>query len=714
MTGNNRIDYAKLQTMNLAKPMRFTFLALLALLLAGCVTLPGDHTARDTAKEDTPLRAPVPVPEQPEDTLSEGQSAPEAPGATRMMRLTLPGDWQNTMPASMAEPPVDLPEGPFAVNFEAMPVAMFIDEVFGRLLELDFQMEEDVRESDALVTLRLSGPSSGSELYATAMRVLARYGISGFESDGLFWFALNPDAATDPLPLLVTGNALSSVPDTHRPVFQLVPLEVLRNAQVRSWINQMFSGRGLEVLEDPGRNAIILKGPPALVRQAVSAIQVLDQPNMRGRNVLRIDPAWRAASELADELERLMKAQGYEIDVGAGMNAAAMVPVESINALFVFAAGESVLAQVRQWAAELDAPPTPTDEDGVFRYRVQNTSAESIAGVLRTLVGGRTGGSRQPEGERDRREGGAQESITSGGGIVVDNIRNALLFRGTGAQWQQLRPLIIQMDQPTPMVLVEVTIAEITLTNQQDLGVEGLLQDLDLGSFTGRVSTEGGLGLGGSGLTATLDNPGDARLVLNAFRASERVNILSRPHLLVKSGSQASIDVGTEVPIITSQASTADFDSPDGADILQEVQFRETGVLLNVTPTVRGRGVVDLLIEQEVSEAQQTETSNINSPSIFTRRIVTELTARDGRALLMGGLISENRTDGTSGVPGLSRIPLLGRLFRVDGRNATRTELALLLMPYVLPDPNEAEDITEAFRARLAPEHPGRADAQHP
>jgi general secretion pathway protein D len=283
-----------------------------------------------------------------------------------------------------------------------------------------------------------------------------------------------------------------------------------------------------------------------------------------------------------------------------------------------------------------------------------------------------------------------------------------LLFRGSAREWQRLRPLIAEMDTPTPMVLVEVTIAEITLSDQQDLGVEGLLQDLELGEFTGSVSTVGGLGLGGSGLTATFENPNDARLVLNAFRSSERVSILSRPHLLVKSGSQASIDVGTEVPIITSQASSADFDSPDGADILQEVSFRETGVLLNVTPLVRGRGVVDLEIEQEVSEAQQTETSSINSPSIFTRRITTELTARDGRALLMGGLISENRTDGTSGVPGLSRIPLVGRLFRTDGQNSSRTELVLMLVPYVLPDHRDGEAITEEFRRRLAPDHPGR------
>lgn len=665
-----------------------------------------------------PLAQPVGEDSAAEDPV-EDASPGETPAETaEVRRIPMAGEWARMTPAGADNVPDGLPPGPFEVSFEAIPLPAFIHEIFGRLLDLSYQMGPQVQSAEDLVTLRLAGPRDGEELYSAAINVLASFGVQARGEEGMLYLMANPQASAGRIPLLASGRALPSMPDSRRPIFQIVALEVLRNAQVRGLLTQMFPGNELQVNEDSSRNAVILQGPPALVRQAIAAIEVLDQPYMRGRSVLRIDPVWSDASQLSEELGTMLLAQGYQIASSPSSGGAmVLVPVDAINALFVFASGDRALDQAARWAQELDVPRQTEDEPGIFRYRVQNTAADEIAQIVSQLVFGQSATQGDPEGRRDQREPGQagtssdQQSLgRDGKTLVVDEVRNTLLFRGSARKWQRLRPLIAEMDMPTPMVLVEVTIAEITLSDQQDLGVEGLLQDLELGGFTGQVSTVGGLGLGGSGLSATFDNPNDARLILNAFRSSERVSILSRPHLLVKSGSQASIDVGTEVPIITSQASSADFDSPDGADILQEVSFRETGVLLTISPLVRGRGVVDLEIEQEVSEAQQTETSNINSPSIFTRRITTELTARDGRALLMGGLISENRTDGTSGVPGLSRIPLFGRLFRTEGQNSSRTELVLMLVPYVLPDHRDGEAITEEFRRRLAPNHPGRFD----
>ena len=688
-------------------------------LCAGCA-------ARDEIRGDPPLRDPNDPRQRDASPLaapggadSQQQSPPDdSQAGIALTRIPTADDWARMTTAGVENIPEDLPQGPFEISFEAIPLPAFINEVFGRLLDLSYQMGPQVQSADDLVTLRLAGPRDGEALYSAALNVLASFGVQVRRESEMLYLKADPQAAAGRVPLLASGRALPSMPESRRTIFQFVALEVLRNSQIRGWLMQMFPGNELEVDEDASRNAVILQGSPALVRQAIEAIEVLDQPYLRGRSVLRVDPVWSSASELSQELSNLLAAQGYQVaNSPTSGGALVLIPVDAINALFVFAAGDRVLNQVEVWARELDAPRQTEDEPGIFRYRVQNTAADEIAAIIGQLLSGQAATLGDPEGARDQRVAGqagrenlqqqTQQTGTGIQGLVVDEIRNTLLFRGSARDWQRLRPLIAEMDRPTPMVLVEVTIAEITLTDQRDLGVEGLLEDLELGSFDGRISTIGGLGLGGSGLSATFENPNDARLVLNAFRSSERVSILSRPHLLVKSGGQASIDVGTEVPIITSQASTADFDSPGGADILQEVSFRNTGVILNVTPIVRGRGVVDLEIEQEVSEAQQTETSNINSPSIFNRRISTELTARDGRALLMGGLISQNRTDGTSGVPGLSRIPLIGRLFRTEGRNSSRTELVLMLIPYVLTEHRDGEAITEEFRRRLAPGHPG-------
>lgn len=696
----------------IARPL---LIAMVLPLLCACAAIGPGLPADPPAVRDVQVPEAAPLRDQDGNVLSAAAAAEEDRRAAEdklgLTRLPSLERWSNMVPIGGDNRPSGLPEGPFEISFEELPLGQFINEVFGRLLDLSFQLGPQIQAADDLVTLRLKGPRSGVALYDAALNVLASYGVQARRDEGLIYFAASPDASAGQVPLLVSGRALPSVPESHRPIFQFVPLQVLRGPQVMSALNQMFTGTELSINNDMERNAVILRGPPALMGQALSAIEVLDQPWARGREVLRIDPVWRNVGEFAEELTTLLVAQGYQVaDRPSQGSAVVVVPIEAINALFVFAAGEAVFAQVEQWAGELDRMQQSHDETGMFRYTVKNTAAENIAGVVAELLGSGSGTTQSPEGERDQRAIGTESrpiTLTGGRGLVVDELRNSLFFRGSPREWQQLRPLLVQMDQPTPMVMIEVTIAEITLTDQFDLGVEGLLEELDIGGFTGRVSTVGGLGLGGGGLTATLDNPNDARLVLNAFRTNERVNIVSRPHLMVKSGSTASIDVGTDVPIITSQASTSDFNTPTGADILQEVSFRNTGVLLRVEPIVRGRDVVDLIIDQEVSEAQQTETSNINSPSIFTRQISTELTARDGRALLMGGLISESRTEGSSGVPGLSRLPLIGRLFRSDGRNSSRTELVVMLIPYVLPDHRDAEAITEAFRARLSPGHPG-------
>ena len=136
--------------------------------------------------------------------------------------------------------------------------------------------------------------------------------------------------------------------------------------------------------------------------------------------------------------------------------------------------------------------------------------------------------------------------------------------------------------------------------------------------------------------------------------------------------------------------------------MLQQVTYRNTGVVLQIQPVVQASGLVDLTIAQELSEAQPAAaTSLAGTPTILTRRISTSLTLRDGGSLLMGGLVSNNQTEGQAGIPGISRVPLLGRLFRKDAFLEGRTELAILVIPYVVADHEEGRELTERIRAGL-------------
>ena len=191
------------------------------------------------------------------------------------------------------------------------------------------------------------------------------------------------------------------------------------------------------------------------------------------------------------------------------------------------------------------------------------------------------------------------------------------------------------------------------------------------------------------------------RLVLNALATSNRATILSSPRVVARNGETARIQVGQEVPIVTSQQSSLDSTTDTGAGVLQTIQYRNTGVILNVKPSIFSGDRIDLDVKQEVSAAQETSTGVNNSPTFLTRNVDTKLTLEHGSTVLLGGLISDDRSTGDKGVPWLMRIPVIGQLFRVDTDKTARTELIVLITPYVVNDGSDARHYTEAFKSIL-------------
>ncbi len=211
----------------------------------------------------------------------------------------------------------------------------------------------------------------------------------------------------------------------------------------------------------------------------------------------------------------------------------------------------------------------------------------------------------------------------------------------------------------------------------------------------------GGLGIGGAGLSAILDSAGETRAMLNLFYRDDRVVIRSRPRLLVKSGETATIDVGNEIPVVT-RISDDDRQSADSVNILQDVTYRKTGVQLEIKPIVQANGLVDLQISQQLSEARPTAaTSLAGTPTILNRQVSTSLTLKDGGSLLLGGLISGSLSKGETGLPVLGQLPLIGRLFRSDTLQEDRTELLIMVTPYVISNHEEGWELTRRIRERL-------------
>ena len=263
-----------------------------------------------------------------------------------------------------------------------------------------------------------------------------------------------------------------------------------------------------------------------------------------------------------------------------------------------------------------------------------------------------------------------------------------------------------QLDIVPGQVLIEATIAEISLTDNLSYGLEwffrnegaGLIGEGALGGLTAAdIAT--GVTNTTAGFSYVLRGT-DVRVVLNLLAEDSKLNIVSSPSLMVLNNQTANIRVGDEVPVQTQQRqSTDDVTAPQ----INNIEFRDTGVQLSVTPRVNAGGLVTLEIEQEVSNVQGTSdpASPNLTPTIFTREIATNVAVQSGETVVLGGLIEETRNDGKSGIPVLHRLPIVGPLFGTTASNVERTELVVLITPRAIGDINQARRVTEEFRNKF-------------
>ena len=234
-------------------------------------------------------------------------------------------------------------------------------------------------------------------------------------------------------------------------------------------------------------------------------------------------------------------------------------------------------------------------------------------------------------------------------------------------------------------MLVELTIAEVTLNDETRFGFDWFLRDVT-GSAIVTGDTRGGLAREAGGLGVTYSrvfSRGVVEAALTAIAENRNLNILSTPRLMARSGSDAQILIGTDVPIITSQRA-ANIQTGGDTDVLQTVQYRQTGIILNMRPVVYGDDRIDIEIYQEVSSQEPNRTSAISSPIILNRSVTTQLSLREGTTAVIGGLIQDNYSREQRGVPFIKDVPLVGNAFRSDSIAGSKVELLILVTPYIV------------------------------
>ena len=680
--------------------LRVTCLWFLATLLAGCATRPPEFPE--------PLRPPVAV---------GSETSEQPPTRERVVEGPTVEGAQATVPSrETAAIAPDIPSrDPVSLVIDGMPLPAFINVVFGEELGFPIEIDQSVRARQELVSLRFTDPQPPEKVFLIAEQILADYGIDVTQRGDFLRFSPAADPASG-TPTLITTRSLPDVPAGQRPVFVAVPLNASEPGRIAGQVRSLLGNQSVTLTEMLDANALLISGTGDEVQVAMEAVLTLDRPSLRDRHSLRINPLYLPVDQLADELREVLEAQGYSVRDGAGSSGVlAFVPVASANALVVFSESQEALDAVRQWTVALDQPTDDGGSGGVYLYAARHTTVETLMPILQSLVGGTSAPGGTGSGFGSGTDDPATQDATSsnqsvgtsfggaGGQVAVDPVRNVIVFQGDPQRWRAIRDVLARLDQPARQVVIEVTVAEVTLSDELSHGIEWALENVNFAGMSGPLTgLAGGAANSGGLVWQAISGSGQVSAILNLFGKDSRVTILSTPRLMVKSGETASIDVGTEVPIITSQATAPDLPSQGGdSSILQQIQYRKTGVLLEIEAVVHSGQRVDLHLVQEVSEATPTDTSEISSPSIFSRRLETSLSLSDGESMLLGGLISSSDTDGKTKVPLLGDIPVVGRLFQSRRTLGARTELLMLITPYVVEDASQAREITDAIQARF-------------
>lgn len=677
------------------------------ILLSACSSMKGP--AYEAAKQDnvifnTPLRTAKPPQTNSDSTLIEQQAVLES--EFEVIRAPTLSVEQAAIQATETMLPVLKDEPISRLSFNNMPVGAFINEVFGNQLGLSFVVEPNIKNTSDLVTMRLSETVKKKELYELATQTLKSYGVTTSLKNNILLFDFSEDASDGEIPYIISGRTLPEVPSSSRPIFWVYPLKSVTPQMVRSWLTQMFPKKDLEIKEDPRRNSLIFIGSQRLITQALAATKLLDKPTMQGMHSRIIRPSLSTVTDLANNLERVLQSEGYSVRQADGGNAAIrLLPLESVGQLIIFSSSLDILEHIIEWAKTLETERHNSVEQGLFSYQVQSTQAVHIVQVLNSLgvadfqstskqgnsaISNNNGSTSQIRTNTNQSRNNSSGSSNTKGRYAVDEQLNTILYSGSGKDWLQVLPVIKQLDKPAPSVMVEVIVAEVSLDDSESTGLDWLVKS-SLGKYNIDFSTFDVSGLVTSMFDSTVDTAGGTRALLNVFYSNNKANVRSRPRIMVKSGGEATINVGDKVPVIT-QTSQSTTDS--NASVIQTVTYQNTGVILSIKPTVHASGFVDIEIDQEISLSS----GDSLTPTISTRSLSTTVSLRDGGSVLLGGLISSTTENTNTGIPILGKLPFIGKLFSNDSDDQKRTELMIMIIPYVLNSPSEAESLTDELQ----------------
>lgn len=714
---------------------------LLGVMLVGCATTP-------------PLPRPMPLAAVQSERETKAERADEiielgGPGNGADSGPTdeaIPGTGVFTAEQAAAQGPAKIAavEGEASFNFESASIPEVVKAILGEFLQQNYVIAPGVAGQ---VTFATTQPVAGEQAMSILELLLAMNNYALVWREGKYLVLPATEA--------VRANLVPQIKlKGFQPGFQVqaVPLKFIAAAEVEKLL-QPFARAGAVLRADNARSLVLLAGTPEDLRNYIDTIRTFDVDWMAGMSFGMFTLDRVEVKDLMPELEAIFADQNSPL---AGM--IKLMPIERLNAVLVITPQQRYLSEVERWVRRLDKGGS---DAGVrlYVYDVTNVKATDLADRLNEIFTGQapnrsssasgavapglgatelTSSSGRPVVSKNQpvppvnnNPGAAAASsgeglnIMEGADVRITAVEenNSLLIRSTASQYDVIRSAIRRLDVEPLQVHIEAKILDVQLSNELRYGVQWFIENYvsqaPIGNLfpdpdaTGGGATDlanplagrrggsfagfGGVLTGSNGLGYVLDMH-DARALVNVLESQGDVKVLSAPSLVVLNNKEASINVGVQIPVNSSSISPIG----GGATAQSFVQFRDTGTTLTVTPRVNPGGMVYMEISQEVSTPGASRDAVAGNVPVNQKTIQTEIAVQSGKTVLLGGLIQQSENTSRSGLPGLSRLPLIGGLFGAKSRSSERSELLVLITPTVVRGGSgEMEALTEEYKSRF-------------
>lgn len=733
----------------------------LYLVLPGCVTSSGtptaslapDDTMASVRNADFGARFPL---------ASEGDS-----GRSRESSLPLifPGSDTESEPQRGRDPDMrtaSLQQAAFLrgdgveMNFDGADVQTVAKSLLGDILQLNFVVDPRVQGS---VTLTSAGPIPRKDVLPAFESVLRMSNAAIVHSGNLVKIVPIPEAA---------GGGISV--GAGEPGFgvSLVHLQYTSASTVAKTAESFLSRPGA-IRVVPSRNLLLIQGTTAERQAALDAVATFDVEWLQNQSVGVYPLKSTSPETMIGELERIFETN----EGGSGQGIVRFQPVSRMNAVMVVTKNPKLLTQTTQWISRLDR--SDTTGTTLRTFRLKNGNATQVAKILNDIFGGQrsgasadgaakqiapgvdssqsrldsldrgssSGSATPPTGSgsdnhaanpiaaafsafSDRKDGDSDatggSSAASGGNpqrgtfqnlrITADAVNNAVVVYSNQEDYRIVERAVRDLDRPQMQVAIDATVAEVTLTDQLQFGVQAFLNSnqASVGLFgAAQVAAQSAaqstlLQTVAPGLNLVLGSQAQPRVILNALSTITDVKVLSSPSIVAMDNQPALLQVGDEIPITTSSATVI---SNSATPIVNTIQMRDTGIILKVLPHVHSNGAIQLEIDQEISGVVNPDQQTL-TPTISQRRVHSTVSVISGQTVLLAGLISVNDQKTKSSVPGLQDIKFIGDLLGNTSSTKTKSEIIIFIKTRLIRNSADAGAVTEEFRDRLHMMRSGR------